>query len=313
MRAVGSWTYGGPEVLEVVELPDLAPGVGEILVRIHAAAVSWTDLAVSSGGFAERQKGLPRPYVPGMDAAGTVAAIGPDTHTPLQVGDPVIGLADQSGQHGTYAEYIVLPANSVVRAPSNYDLIHASTLPMNGMTARQTLDVLDLQPGQTIAVTGAAGTYGGYVVQLAKAEGLTVVADAAPKDRALVAELGADIILERGPGYPERVREEFPDGVDGAADGACMDGIVATAVRDGGTVATVRGYDQPGERGIQFRPIWVRKYAQERDKLAGLVSLVEDGSTTLRVARTYPPEQAGQAQQALAAGGTRGRNVILFA
>src|SRR5262245_20499983 len=95
-------------------------------------------------------------------------------------------------------------------------------LPMNGLTARQSLDLLGLSPGQTLAVTGAAGAYGGYVVQLAKVEGLTVIADASEADHALVASLGADIVVRRGDDVAMRILEHFPNGVDGLADGAVL-------------------------------------------------------------------------------------------
>ena len=93
---------------------------------------------------------------------------------------------------------------------------------MNGLTARQSLDLLKLSPGQVIAVTGAAGAYGGYVVQLAKAEGLTVIADASEKDEKLVASLGADIVVRRGDDVASRIRRHFPQGVDGLADGEVL-------------------------------------------------------------------------------------------
>ena len=85
---------------------------------------------------------------------------------------------------------------------------------MNGLTARMSLDLLELSPGQTIAVTGAAGAYGGYVIQLAKAEGFTVIADASENDERLVKSLGADIVVGRGDDVATRIREHFPDGVD---------------------------------------------------------------------------------------------------
>jgi NADPH:quinone reductase len=97
---------------------------------------------------------------------------------------------------------------------------------MNGLTARQSLDLLKLSPGQVIAVIGAAGAYGGYVVQLAKAEGLTVIADASEKDEKLVASLGADIVVRRGDDVASRIRRHFPQGVDGLADGAVLNELV---------------------------------------------------------------------------------------
>ena len=114
------------------------------------------------------------------------------------------------GSHGAYREQIVLDARAVVPAPAGTTHVEACTLPMNGLTARQSLDLLGLSAGQTLAVTGAAGAYGGYVVQLAKAEGLTVIADASEADHALVASLGADIVVRRGDDVATRILEHFP-------------------------------------------------------------------------------------------------------
>ena len=100
-----------------------------------------------------------------------------------------------------------------------------------------------------LAVTGAAGAFGGYVVQLAKADGLTVVADASEADEELVRGLGADVVVRRGDDVADRIREHFPEGVDGLADGSVQDALVLPAVKDGGAVATVRGYRGDGQRG----------------------------------------------------------------
>lgn len=183
---------------------------------------------------------------------------------------------------------------------------------MNGLTARQALDLLALHPGQVVAVTGAAGAFGGYVIQLAKTDGLTVVADAAPADEDLVRDLGADVVVRRGDDVAARIREHYPDGVDGLADGALLNGLALPAVRDGGGVATVRGYTGDGQRDLRVTPVSVRSWAQEWEKLDRLRELAAQGALTLRVADTYPADQAGAAHRHLEAGGTRGRLVLRF-
>jgi NADPH:quinone reductase-like Zn-dependent oxidoreductase len=161
-------------------------------------------------------------------------------------------------------------------------------------------------------VTGAAGAYGGYVVQLAKTEGLTVIADASEADHDLVASLGADIVVRRGDDVASAIREHFPDGVDGLADGAVLNELVIAAVRDGGAFTAVRGFEGVPQRSIQFTTTMVRTYDGEFEKLDRLRQLVESGAVTLRVADSYPPERAGDAHRRLEAGGTRGRLVIEF-
>ncbi|GAA2891249.1 NADP-dependent oxidoreductase [Pseudonocardia halophobica] len=312
MRAIGVNQYGGPEALEVVELPEPHAGPGQIRIRVHAAAVNPTDTYVRDGSRAERQRKDPPPYVPGMDAAGVVDEIGEGAEGGLALGDAVMAVVVPDGAHGAYAEYVVVPVGSVVRAPAGADHAHAATLPMNGMTARRTLDLLDPEPGATLAVTGAAGAYGGYVVQLAKAAGLRVVADAADADVELLRKLGADVVVPRGGAVAERIREAVPGGVDALADGSVQGDLLLPAVRDGGRIATVRGYRGPEERGITWHPVWVRDIAEDRERLDALRVLAESGAVTLRVAATYPAERAPEAHARLQEGGTRGRLVLEF-
>ena len=161
-------------------------------------------------------------------------------------------------------------------------------------------------------MTGAAGAFGGYVVQLAKADGLTVVADASGADEQLVRDLGADVVVRRGDDVAARIRAEFPGGVDGLADGSVQDAAVLPAVRDGGKVATVRGYRGDGSGRVEVFPTLVRHYAENGAALDRLREQVESGALTLRVARTFTPEEAPEAHRVLAAGGVRGRLVITF-
>ena len=312
MRAVGLYVHGGPEVLEVVDLPEVHAGSGQVRIRVHAVAVNPTDTMARNGSRAEQQKIDPPPYVPGMDVAGVVDEVDDDISTNVAVGDAVMAMVVPNASHGAYREQIVLNARSVVPAPAGTSHVEACTLPMNGLTARQSLDLLGLSSGQTLAVTGAAGAYGGYVIQLAKTEGLTVIADASEADRELVTDLGADIVVRRGDDVATRFREHFSDGVDGLADGAVQNELVIPAVRDGGAFTSVRGFIGEPLREISFTATMVRTYDGEFEKLDRLRQLVESGSITLRVADTYTPERAGEAHRRLEAGGTRGRLVIEF-
>ena len=310
MRAVGMTEFGGPEVLHLVELPDPEAGPGEVRLRVHAAAVNPTDTGLRNGSRAELLKDIPPPYVPGMDAAGVVDQIGDGVATDLRVGDHVMAIVVPNGSHGAYSERIVVPVESVARVPAGASDVEAATLPMNGLTTRQALDLLGLQPGQTLAVTGAAGAVGGYAVQLGKADGLVVIADASESDEQLVKDLGADIVVHRGNQFAELVRQAFPEGADGLVDAAMLDELAVAAVRDGGRVATVRGFRGEEERGITFYPVSVRNYAREQAELDRLRQQVEDGQVTLRVAQTFPAERAAEAHRILEAGGTRGRLVL---
>ena len=310
MRAVAVSEFGGPEVLNVVELDEPHAGPGEVRIKVAAAAVNPTDTGLRAGlyGIAVSESA---PAIPGMDAAGVIDEVGEGSDWPL--GEQVMAVVSPRGPRGgAYAEYIVVPAQSVARIPAGADLVAASTLPMNGLTARRTLDQLSLKPGATLAVTGSAGAYGGYVIQLAKAEGLRVIADASQADEELIRDFGADVIVRRGADVADRIRVVAPDGVDALADGAVLDAAVLPAIKDGGGLATVRGWSGPTERGITISPTMVSEYLTNQSALEGLRELVEKGVLTLRVADTFPPEAAAAAHRRLEAGGTRGRLVIVF-
>ena len=318
MRAAGVTEFGGPEALHLVDVPEVHAGPGEVRIAVRAAAVNPTDTYARNGAYASRP-GAPTemPWVPGMDVAGVVDEVGPDGDGRLAIGDRVMAIVLPTGSHGGYREQIVLPAASVVPVPAGADDAAASSLPMNGLTARLALDRMGLAPGDVLAVTGAAGSFGGYVVQLAKVDGLTVVADASEADLDLVRALGADVVLPRGEGFAAAVRERFPDGVDGLADGSVQGAQVLPAVRDGGVVTTVRGYrgedaDTELARGVRVLPVMVRDYGHATAELDRLREQAEAGQVTLRVADVLPAAQAAEAHRRLEAGGVRGRLVLDF-
>lgn len=312
MRAIGVTEFGGPDALRLVDLPEPKAGIGEVRIQVRAAGVNPTDTVLRSGVRAAQLRDIPPPYVPGMDVAGVLDQVGEGVATDLATGEHVMAIVVPRGSHGAYAEYVVVPADSVARVPAGTSDAEAATLPMNGLTVRLALDTLALQPGQHLAVTGAAGAVGGYAIQLGKADGLRIIADAAPADEQLVRDLGADIVLARGDDYPARVREAVAGGVDGLIDAALLDGLAIPAVRDGGRIATVRGYRGPAERGISFHPVSVSSYAREQGRLDQLRRQAEAGQVTLRVARTMPASQAADAHRALEAGGVRGRIILEF-
>lgn len=310
MRAYGVTQYGGPEALHEIDVPAEELGPEQVRVAVTAVAVSPTDTGVRAGQRSEKDRAEDPGDVPGMDVAGVVAELGPGADTDLEIGDRVVAVVQPSGSHGAYREDIVLPLGSVVRAPSNASDAAASTLPMNALTARRALNLLDLRPGQTLAVTGGAGTLGGYIIQLAKADGLTVVADTAEKDEELVRSFGADHLVPRGDDVADRIREIVPEGVDGLADASIQSEQVLPAVKDGGSVATFRGYKGDGTRGLQVHPVMVWDVAEDRQMLSELRDQAENGTLTLRVAETLPAGQAAEAHRKLESGGVRGRIVL---
>jgi NADPH2:quinone reductase len=309
MRAVGITAPGGPEVLAVVDRPVRDPGPAEVRIAVRAAAVNPTDIGLRAGGVPD----LPPPWTPGMDAAGAVEAVGEGVDR-LGVGDEVMAaVTPRRPEGGAQAELLVVPAASVVPVPDGVTLEQAATLPMNGLTAVRGLELLGLHAGQTLAVTGGAGLLASYVIPLAKEQGLRVIADAKPEDEGLVRGFGADLVVPRGEGYVAAVREAAPDGVDGLFDTALLHDAVFGAIRDGGRMVVVRGW-QPDdtERGIQVPPVFVREVLERTAWLDDLRRLASAGRLQLRVAGERAPEEAAAAHRIMDAGGLRGRVVIVF-
>ncbi|MFT7841644.1 NADP-dependent oxidoreductase [Saccharothrix sp. BKS2] len=308
-RAVGVTGRGGPEVLAVVDREVREPGEGEVRIAVRAAAVNPTDIGLREMGVPD----LPPPWVPGMDAAGTVESVGPGVRR-LRVGDEVMAaVSPRRPEGGAQAELLVVPEASVVPVPDGASPAEAATLPMNGLTAVLGLDVLGLSPGDVLAVTGGAGLLASYVIPLAKEAGLVVVADAKPEDEPLVRGFGADHVVPRGDGFADVVRERFPGGVDGVYDTALLHERVFGALKDGGGVVVVRGWRPEGtERGITVHRVMVVEVLERTDWLEELRDLASAGGLRLRVAGEYPPEEAAEAYRVMDAGGLRGRVVIRF-
>jgi NADPH2:quinone reductase len=308
-RAVGISQPGGPEVLEVIDRDVRDAGPGEVRIRVAAAAVNPTDIGLRNAGGGELQA----PWTPGMDAAGTIESIGPEVDR-LAVGDEVMAaVTPRRPEGGAQAELIVVPAASVVPIPAGATLEQAATLPMNGLTAMLGLDVLSLEEGDTLAVSGGAGLLASYVIELARERGLRVIADAKLEEEDLVRGFGADVVVARSDDFSAPVREVEPGGVAGVYDTALLNAAALPAIRDGGGLAVVRGWnggDAP--RGIQVHPVMVRTVLERTDWLEELRALASDGRLKLRVAATFGPEQAAQAQELMDAGGLRGRAVIVF-
>jgi NADPH:quinone reductase len=311
MRAVGFTEFGGPEVLGIVSLPVPSPGPGQVRVRVAAAAVNPTDLAFRAGAHRSMPAGVQPPYVPGMDLAGVVDAAGADGG--WRPGDPVMAaVSPWAPGGGAQAEYVVVAADALARIPEELDLHAAAALPMNALTVRAALDELGLRPGQTLGITGAAGVVGGYAIELGRAEGLQVIADAGAADEELVRRLGADIVVARGPDVAARMRQVVTGGVDALLDAAVMGAPVLAAVRDGGQVIAVRRFSGETEREITVSQVQVSHHLHESDRLARLAEQVAKGVLTPRVADVLPAERAAEAHRRFEAHGVRGRLVLTF-
>jgi NADPH:quinone reductase len=309
VRAVGITAPGGPEVLQVIDRPVREPGPGEVRIAVAAAAVNPTDIGLRQMGGGD----LPAPWTPGMDAAGEIESVGEGVDR-LHVGEQVMAVVSpRRPEGGAQAELLVAAEASVVPIPDGVTLQQAATLPMNGLTAKLGLELLGLSSGQTLVVTGGAGLLASYVIPLAKAAGLTVIADANEQDTESVHRYGADTVVPRGDGFVNAVRAAAPHGADGLYDTALLHERAFGALRDGGAMVVVRGWaPEATERDIVVKQVMVRDALARTDWLTELRELAGSGQITLRVAGEYPPEAAATAQEIMNAGGLRGRVLIVF-
>ena len=315
MRAVVITKPGDVDVLEVADRSAREPAEGEVRIAVKAAAVNPTDIGLRQrGGGGGGGADLEPPWVPGMDAAGVIEAVGPGVDR-LHVGDEVMAaVSPRRAEGGAQQELLVVPAASVVPIPDGASLPEAATLPMNGLTALRGLDMLGLRSGETLAVAGGAGLLASYVIPLAKERSLRVIADAKPEDEELVKSFGADVVVPRSDDFAGAIRQVAPDGADGVYDTALLYRDALGAVRDGGGIVFVRGWDgqEVEDHGIRVHPVFVARVLERTDWLEELRALAAAGKLKLRVAGEYPPEQAAEAHRVMDAGGLRGRAVIVF-
>jgi NADPH:quinone reductase-like Zn-dependent oxidoreductase len=295
-RAAVVRTPGGPDSIEIIDVPVVEPGPGQVRVEIAAAAVNPVDLGLAAGVF--HGMGLvnqPDHTGLGWDFAGTVTAAGPDVDLP--VGSRVAGLVvGFDRDFGTYAEQLVVPASATALVPDGLDLATAATVPLNGLAAAQLVDLLGDGEGRMLLVTGAAGAVGGYVVPLASDRGWRVTGLARAEDEEFVRGLGADFTVEAAPGW------------DAVADGAVLQEQGVALVRDGGLFVGV----SPGAVPAEERGVTVRVVVTQPDgaRLAQLLDATASGHLPARVHAVVPLDQVAAAHRAVAKGGVRGRYVL---
>lgn len=307
MRTLTVTHYGTPDTLEIVELPTPVPGAGEVLIAVHAAAVNPADVGMAAGDFAA-MIGEPFPFGLGWDVAGSVAMIG-DGVAGYRVGDAVVGLRDAFvGRSGTHASHVVLPAVALAPSPAGVDPVGAASFGLNTLTADQGLDLLELNAGRNVVVTGAAGGVGDFAVSLAARRGLRVIAVAGAADENEVRAAGATDFIARDRELATAVRALLPAGVDGVLDAAGIGAAALATVRNGGAFVAVSGTNEPmAERDIRVVTVHVHADGAVLARMAGDVAA---GRLRVRVAATFPLSEAAAAYALTANGGLRGRVVI---
>jgi NADPH:quinone reductase-like Zn-dependent oxidoreductase len=306
MKAVRFDQYGPVGVLDVREVPTPEPGQGQVLVQVKAAAINPGEAKIRDGALHELWPAT-FPSGQGSDFAGVVEAVGPGVEA-VAPGDKVIGWVDT---RSSQAEYVVADESKLAPRPSGLPWEVAGAIPVAGFTAWAMVRAVDLKPGDTVVVAGAAGGVGSIAVQLAKRKGATVIGLAGPSNHDWLIRHGV-IPVAYGDGVADRIRAAAaPAAVDAFLDSYGGD-YVELALND----LKVR----PERIDTVVRPDAVAKYGVKGDgnaagssaaTLEELAKLIASKEVELPVARTYPLAEVGAAYAELAKGHLRGKIVLI--
>ena len=294
--------FGGPEVLEIVDLPDPHPGPGQVRIAVRAAGVNPSDW--------KKREGLMDPELPqtmGYEAAGVVDELGEGV-ADVAVGDRVFGL---SAEGAAQAELAVLSFYAPI--PPSLNFPGAAALPAAIETATRALDQLDVGAGagrgSTLLINGASGSVGSAAVQLAVVRGARVIGTASPANHDYLRSLGAEPVAY-GEGLAGRVRALAPDGVDAALDVAGSGVLPELIELAGGPehVVTIADFGGAREHGVRFSS---GDAGRAVHALAEIGELIESGRFSLPVARTFPLAEIAQAHRVGEDGHVRGKLVLV--
>ena len=298
MKAVRFSRFGGPEVLEIVDLPDPHPGPGQVRIAVRAAGVNASDW--------KKRKGLMDEELPqtlGYEAAGVVDELGEGV-ADVAVGDRVFGFSTEGAAQ---AELTVLSHYAPI--PPSLDFPGAAALPAAVETATRALDQLGVGSAGTVLVNGASGSIGSAAVQLAVARGAQVIGTARPANHEYLRSLGAEPVAY-GEGLVGRVRALAPDGVDLALDVAGSGVLPELIDLAGGAehVVTVADFSGAQKYGVRFSRGDSGRALHAIDDIG---ELTEAGRFSLPVAKTFPLAEVAEAHRVSETGHLRGKLVLL--
>ncbi|MFS8101093.1 NADP-dependent oxidoreductase [Lentzea alba] len=296
MRAITQNEFGGP--LTLTDVPKPAPLPTEVLVKVHAAGVNPVDWKTRAGsGMAGMQT---YPFINGWDVSGVVEEVGFGVTT-LKPGDEVYGMPRFPHAASAYAEYVTAPSRHFAKKPKSLTHVEAAALPLAALTAWQILiDTADVQPGQKVLVTAAAGGVGHLAVQIAKAHGAYVIGTAREPKHAFLKDLGADEVVDYTQADYDR------NDIDVLVD--LVGGASPQPVKSGGLfVGVPSGVDSVTREDIRISPILVEP---DRAGLEAITALVESGELKVHVDATFPLEDAEKAHALGETGRTQGKIVL---
>ena len=303
MKAVVYRQYGGPEVLEYTDVPDPKLSQNGVLVRVRAAALNPADHMLQAG-LGESHTDAWFPVIPGWDVAGVVEQVGAGV-SEFAPGDEVIGYIRQEIlHHGAYAELVSAPVEALARKPRTASWPEAAGLPLAGLTAyRAIVQILKVQPGETVLIHGAAGGVGAVAAQLALAREARVIGAASSGHHDFLRSLGV-LPIAPGEGVAGHVRALAPDGIDAVMD--CVGKGVLQATADVGS-SRVRACSI-ADAGPGITTVFARL---DSAILTRLVDMVDAGRLRVPIAATYPLPQAAAAQTALKQPHAPGKIVLI--
>jgi NADPH2:quinone reductase len=316
MKAIVVTATGGPEQLELKDIPAPRPGPGEALVRVQASGVNFIDIYQRSGLYK-----LDLPFVPGSEGAGIVEEVGPDA-AHVKTGDRVAWAMTR----GSYAEYAVVPAWQLVPVPEGIHLETAAAAMLQGMTAHYLVrSTFPLKQGHAALVHAAAGGVGLLLVQMAKELGAYVIGTASTEEkRELVRQTGADEAIPYE-GFVEKVRELTGGrGVDVVYDSVGKDTFLQgfDCLRPRGMMVT---FGQSSGANADFNPLLLSQkgslfltrpvlshYIQTREELLWRAGDILNGTIQYRIGGRYALPEAAQAHRDLASRKTTGKLVLVI-
>jgi NADPH:quinone reductase-like Zn-dependent oxidoreductase len=307
MKAIRFHEYGDPNVLRHEDAERPEPAAGEVLVKVAATSFNPVDAGIRAG-YLRQVFPISLPHVPGIDLAGTVAALGAGV-TRWTVGDQVIGFLPMVPDGGA-AEFVAAPAEILAPAPTAIPLTHAAALPAAAQTAWQALfEHAELRGGQRVLINGAGGGVGGYAVQLAKRAGAFVIATASPRSADAVRAQGADQIIDYTETSPAEALTEPVDAVLNLVPASEPEMLALTAlVRDGGAIVTTAA-PAPGDANRAVRAVSMQ-LRTDADQLANLAKLVDAGELRVEISATYPLSRAAEVHELSADGRIRGKVLL---
>jgi NADPH:quinone reductase-like Zn-dependent oxidoreductase len=298
VKAVLFKRFGGPEVLEIVDLPAPSPGTGQVRIVVRAAGVNPSDWKKRTGLMDEEL-----PQTLGYEAAGVVDELGEGV-TDVAVGDRVFGF---SAEGAAQAELAVLSHYAPI--PPSLDFPGAAALPAAIETATRALDQLGAGSAGTLLVNGASGSVGSAAVQLAVVRGARVIGTAGPANHDYLRSLGAEPVAY-GEGLLDRVRALAPGGVDAALDVAGSGVLPELIELAGGPehVVTIADFGGAREHGVRFSS---GDAGRAVHAIAEIGALIESGRFSLPVAKTFPLTEIAEAHRAGEDGRVRGKLVLV--